>query len=236
MKPAIFFIYFISCFLTQLSAQEVAPFQFKDQKGIVLNKKNLPVLLDKTWTTYKQYYVNKDEGATYSGSFMAFKFSPDGRFQGTAGNRSLSGTWEVKNKRILNVIIQEKSEIDKEVKIGGAYAIYKLSDGELVMVKNLTTDLNLRIVYYCKGTKSSVLAENPTTFTAAQSASVDKKAIEAERQKREQINLISEIETEAQLRGVKLKEKLTKMDVKALQELKKQILSGEYQKMKPKNG
>ncbi|MFN7120102.1 MAG: hypothetical protein ACK4TA_25150 [Saprospiraceae bacterium] len=215
-------------------SQEVAPFQLKDQKGITISKKSLPLLTGKTWTTYKQYYANKDEASVYAGSFMAFKFSPDGKFNGTAGNRSLSGNWSIENKRLLKLVINEVNEIDQEVKIGGAYAVYKLTNEELVLVKNLTSDLSMRIIYYCKGSKTSVLAESPKNAGASSVNQVDKKALEEAQKKREQQVLINEIETEAQLRGIKLKDKLDKMDMKSLQSLKNQIVSGEYQKVKTK--
>lgn len=228
MRHILLLICLIGCCQINSIAQELASFQFKEQKGVTISKKNLPLLTGKTWTTYKQYYVNKEEGTAYSGSFMAFKFSPNGEFQGTSGNLRLSGTWKLESKRMLNLAMNDQNEIDKEVKVSGTYTIYKLTDGELVMVKKLPGDLNLRIIYYCKSSKTSVLAENPTTFVAT--GAVDKEAVEAIRQQREQINLISEIETEALLRGIKIKEKLEKLDVKTLQALKKQILAGAYMK------
>lgn len=234
MKKTVLFLVTMLCSLLNGFSQDVAPFQLKDQKGIALSKKNLPLLTAKTWTTYKQYYANKDEASTYAGSFMAFKFLPDGKFNGTAGNRSLTGTWTLEKKRIVQLNIQEQSAIDQEIKIGGAYTVYKLTAEELVLVKNLTSDLSTRIIYYCKGSKTNVLAESPATMSANPISEAEKKSASELQKKRERQVIISEIETEAQLRGIKLKEKLEKLDTKTLLSLKNQIINGEYQKMNPK--
>ncbi len=223
-----------SCLLHAYS-QQVVPFQWKEQKGIALSKKTLPLLTAKTWTTYKQYQVNKNEASAYAGSFGAFKFLSDGKFNGTLGNRSFMGIWTLEKKRILQLNIQEQSEKNQDNKIGGAYTIYKISEEELVLVKNLTSDVNKRMVYYCKGSKTNVLVESPVNTSVNTILPVDKKAQEAMQKKREQQAIINEIETEAQLRGIKLKENFEKMDAKSLQVIKNQILIGEYQKMKTKS-
>lgn len=217
-----------SCLEINLTAQEVAPFSFKDQKGLAVNKKNMPLLTSKTWTTYKQYIIKKDEANAHPGSFMTLKFLPNGTFQSTIGNRGFTGTWKMQNKRSLNVQIAEQKEPDQEAKMTGDYTIYKLEEGELVLVKDRKSEPDAGMIYYCKASKTSVLAENPVTFAAKQSGMVDPKALEETRRKQEQLHLVSEIETEAQLRGIKIKENLNKMDAKALQALKKQILSGKY--------
>ncbi len=227
-KAGIILLCLWSCLASNLTAQKVAPFVFKEQKGMVVNKRDLPVLTSKTWTTYKQYIVKKDEASAYPGNFMTFKFLPGGVFQGTIGNRGLTGDWKMKNKRSLHLLITEQKESGQETEMSGDYTIYKLEDRELVLVKDRKNEPDTGMIYCCKASKTSVLAENPVTFAAKQSGTVDQKALEETRRKQEQINLVSEIETEAQLRGIKIKEKLDKMDGKALQSLKKEILSGKY--------
>lgn len=234
MKPIILSVFYTAFFLVNVAAQEVAPFQLKDQKGIALHKKNLPLLTSNAWTTYKQYQVQQGQAKPAAGNFMVFKFSPDAQFQSTSGNYRLTGTWKVENKRVLNLIIKEQNEVDPEGKIGGTYTVYKLAAEELVMVKNQTGDPNMRIIYYCKASKTKVLTESPTAVATTQAIPVDKKALETARVQQEQQALTNEIETEAQLRGIKIKEKLTKLDVKALQSIKRRVLAGEYQKTNQK--
>lgn len=230
MKNLLFICLIFLMQTTAIDAQEIAPFTWKHHKGIALNKKNMPQLLDKTWTIYKQYKIDNQQAMIMPGTFMAFKVFSNGQFNGTIGNQSLNGNWTIK-KRELNLVPNGANDET----VSGTYAVYKLNETELVLVKERSGDSNSQMVYYCRGSKMNVLAERPTTTLINQTSQSEQKAFEESRKKSEQQALINEIKTEAQLRDIKMKEKLETMDVKSLQDLKNQVLAGEYQQKKTKN-
>gem|GEM_PF-2115814 len=221
------------CFAGQLFSQSIenVPFTFATQKAVKIDAKRQKLLQDKTWTTFKIYRLTNGTAALHAGDYVAFKFSAGGQFNGTVGPRSVRGTWQRPDKRTLHIAAEAQDETAQTTPIGGTYAIYKLTADELVFEKKSPDTNGQRLVYYLKSSKNSVLTERPTAVVNPATATpVDKKALEATRQERERATLLHEIDTEVQLRGIELKEKPEKLDLKTLQILKKRILSGEYQK------
>lgn len=210
-------------------AQEITPFAWKQKKGISITKKVLPELLDRTWTTYRHYQVQNDTATAQPGQFIAFNFNEKGEFQGAAGKNRLNGTWTLKDKRTLVLNRKDSITSKEELITSGDYLIYKLNAEELVMALTKQGEQKVQMILYCKGTKSSVLAE-PYKPTTTQAVKADAKEVDAARDKREKAALIQEITTEAMLRDVKLKEKLEQTDLKMLQVLRRRILFGMYEK------
>lgn len=207
--------------ISALSAQEIASFVWKKQKGIAISKKDMPLLMNRTWTTYRQYEIIEDTASIRMGSFIAFQFTNEGQLYGTAGKISLNGTWILKNKKTLQINLADSTALVNN----GDYSIYKLNESELVLVQ-ISNKGAPRLILYCKGNKANIFAEpyDPTT----KPVKTDLKELEVAREKSERTALINEIETEMILRKLKPKQNLTTLDIKILQILKKQILTGTY--------
>lgn len=151
MKRTLLFLLLSVGLFASLSSQEVAPFEFSDKEAITIDKEVLKMLVDKTWKSYKQYTVLGEESEEYGVGFMTFTLKPNHTFQAIGkGSINNEGTWEVKKRELLHLKIASNHPSGKEKAMGGAYVIYEISDTTLIFVKNLTSDLKSKIVYYCK--------------------------------------------------------------------------------------
>ncbi len=228
MNKACLFLLLVSigCLYTA-HAQQVKPFQFNDKKTIKISKKILEKLENKTWVVYKLYYETGKETKSYPFAFFSVKLNADSSFQAASSQRATSGSWSVEQKKVLRLIPKDSSRINEEIFIGGGYNIYKINDTELVLAKNLASDLKSRMIYYFKGSQSKLLTEAPTKpkNASSQPSSKDTKPIDDSRIVKA---LQDEIVTELFIRGLKAPKKLEKMTKEELTLLKKKILSGEY--------
>lgn len=220
------FLMSIGCSYTA-HAQQVKPFQFNDKKATKISKKVLEKLENKTWVVYKLYYETGNETKSYPFAFFSIKLNADSSFQAASAQQSSMGNWLVEQKKVLRLVTKDSSRINNEIFIGGGYNIYKITDTELVLTKNLTSDLKNKMIYYFKGSQSKLLTEAPIKPKTAtpQLNSKDTKPMDDSRILKA---LQDEIITELFLRGLKPPKKLEKMNKEELTLLKKKILSGEY--------
>lgn len=162
MKRTLFFSLLFLSSLHLLVSQEAAPFEFNDDQAMALDKNTLKNLIGKTWSSYKQYTVLGEERKEYGGGFLTFTLKNDHTYQ-AAGDRDRynKGNWEVKKRALLHLKMAKEQPADQEKAMGGSYVIYGIGDQELVLVKNLTSDLKSKIIYHCKVIESKDLAARP---------------------------------------------------------------------------
>ncbi|MCP3928882.1 MAG: hypothetical protein GY705_07260 [Bacteroidetes bacterium] len=127
-----------------IRAQEVAPFQYKDKDAIRLTEKKLEPIFDTTWVCLKMYFTNREERNTTNFRHI-LQISRDGTWK-VSSHGLYGGTWHIENNRLLALNFDSK-KIGMTPFIGGGYSVLKLTDDELVIVKNLTSAFDNSIVY-----------------------------------------------------------------------------------------
>ncbi len=222
MKKTLLLLFLLNVALGSFYAQNAASFKIKERKGIRINKKIQESLLNKTWTSYKQYQMKGRQGTLHSGNYFALKLTKDNQFQVSSPRHRQNGEWKVNGKTLrLRVTEDVKTPKSSENFINGDYIIYKITEDEMLLVKKANNPDASSLLYYCKGAKTNELGNAPMVSILAQQAQADK-------EKKEKDALVKEIEMEWYLRGEKNKQNLNKMTNKELIQLRDKILSGAH--------
>lgn len=217
-----------------ISAQEVAPFELNDDQAIVIDKSVSKMLVNKTWKSYKQYTVRGEESQEYGSGFLTFALKNDHTFQAIgAGNSNNSGTWEVRKKELLHLKIADDHVAGKEKVMGGSYVIYEITADELVLVKNLTSDLEAKIIYYCKTSERrdlTVKDEKYVTTPVIDTKITIPPSIKIKKLEDMTLEeLKSELQSEFFIRVLESPKKMDKLNREALIELLQKVKNGTYQ-------
>lgn len=199
-----------------LVAQEAPAFQLKEQRGIRLNDKNLALLLDKTWTSYKQYEVTNGQAKLQNGNFFSLKINNDSSCYISGTRSRQNGTWAVNGKQ-LQLNLNKKDEAKADFSMEGTYLIYALTEDEMVLVKEIGGTPAL--VCYCKSSVVKELDNSPIV-----SANKENK------EKAQKVSLAKEIEMELFLRGEKLKIDLEGKNVSELKQVRDLVMKGKFSK------
>jgi hypothetical protein len=164
-----------------LAQEEIAPFVWKKHKPLRINEKNLLLLTNRTWTTYRQYQIIQDTASIRSGNFIGFKLTADGQLEGSMGKKNLNGTWKQNGKKALAFTVIDSNDFRQYFIQGNDYAIYKLDETELVLIESQKNGA-ARTILYCKGNKVNIFAEpyQPNPITPA--AKTDPKELEMARE------------------------------------------------------
>ncbi len=194
-------------------AQEAPVFQLKERSGIRLNDKNLALLLDKTWTSYKQYEVTNGHAKLLNGNFFSLRISNDSSVNISGIRSRQNGTWTVSGKQLQLDLDEEKPKGDFSME--GTYLIYALTGEEMVLVKE--TNGTPTLVCYCKSSVVRELDNSPIVSATKE----DKEKIQKE-------SLVKEIETELFLRGEKLKLDLEEKSIGALKRIHDLVMKGNF--------
>lgn len=205
-----------------LYSQDAAPFKFKEQKGIAIKEDVLAILFDKNWTSFKQYTVNTGKAQPQKSNFFAIRINADSSFQISGTNYRQNGRWVANGKSLqLQVTEDVKSSNPEAEAIGGTYSIYKITDDELLLVKEMQQGNTEHWVCYFKGTKPADIGSIPMASAAA-------RTVESDKQKAEKENLMKEISMEFFLRGEKKIPDLEKMDNDELISMRNSLVRGKY--------
>ena len=233
MKRTLFFSLLFLSSLHLLVAQEAALFEFNDDQVMALDKNTLKNLIGKTWSSYKQYAVLGEERKEYGGGFLTFTLKNDHTYQAAgSSNHYNTGSWEVKKRALLHLKIANEQPGDQEKAMGGSYVIYSIGDKELVLVKNLTSDLKSKIIYHCEVMESKDLADRPAALR--QEPIMDTKISIAFPLKGKMLEsmtaeeLSGQIKEELFVRGLNPPVHFDKLKQEALLELYKNIINGDY--------
>ncbi len=233
MKRVLFFSLLFLPTLHLLIAQEAAPFEFNDDQAMTLDKDVLKNLINKTWSSYKQYIVLGEERKEYGGGFLTFTLKNDHTYQAAGiGDRYNKGTWDVKKRTLLHLKMINEQPADQEKAMGGSYVIYSIKNEELVLVKNLTSDLKAKIIYHCKVIESKDLAARPAKNR--QEPIMDTKInipspLQVKMTESMTLEeLSSQIKEELFVRGLQPPANFSKWKQEALLELYKNIINGNY--------
>ncbi|MDX1939950.1 MAG: hypothetical protein SFU99_05315, partial [Saprospiraceae bacterium] len=141
-------------------AQDAVPFTFKTRKGVVIKQEVLDILLGTTWTSYKQYAVKAGKAQPQKSNFFALRINADSAFQVSGTNYRQNGQWAVKGKSLqLQVVEDVKAPNPESFSIKGDYLIYKITNDELLLVKELQG--GEQWVGYFKGTKPAGIGPMP---------------------------------------------------------------------------
>lgn len=225
-NKTILFAFLTICSIGILSAQsqKIEPFTFKERSGESLNAKAKVILTSKTWTSYRQYYINgnKAEGLK-GGVFFALKFKNDQQFQASSGMKNVRGTWSTPKNNVLSIATESSEGLDGDLQIEGNYAVYKITEEELVLVTK--TGTAGQMIFYCKGSSASPLE------TTVEVKNESKEAIKAARDLRRRNAVLAELQTEMMLRDIKWKRKYEKRSTSELQSMLSSILvKGKFDK------
>lgn len=197
-------------------AQENPAFQLKERSGIRLNDKTLELMLNKTWTSYKQYEVTNGQAKLQWGNFFSLKINKDNSFYVSGTRFRQNGTWKANGKK-LQLNISDQDETKADFSLEGDYLIYSLSADEMILVREVGD--NPALVCYCKSSVVRELDNKPIVSVSKE----DKKDIEKE-------DLVKEIEAELFLRGEKVKLDLEKRNNAELKRIRDMIVKGEFTK------
>lgn len=197
-------------------AQEAPAFQLKERKGVQLNSKTMALLLDKTWTSYKQYEVVNGQAKLQSGNFFSLRISNDSTFYVSGTRFRQNGAWVAKGKQ-LQLSIDEEEKSRENISMEGNYQIYLLNADEMILVKEAAG--NPVLVCYCKSSMVKALDNSPQVSATTE-----------DKEKSRKESLGKEIEMELFLRGEKVKMDLGKKSNSELNKIRDLIIKGEFSK------
>lgn len=151
-------LYFYFFHLSVVSAQDVVPFQLKDQHAKKITAKILDELQKDDWYCY-------DRRMRYDGTFSRVHlgyqmvFQKDGTLILSRHGQTEKLQWSIEDDELLWI----RSEIADPYptdKILGAYAIYKIDNEELILAKSLTSNFDYKqILYFYHAERYFALAE-----------------------------------------------------------------------------
>ncbi|MFN7120103.1 MAG: hypothetical protein ACK4TA_25155 [Saprospiraceae bacterium] len=229
MKKALFVVMLSIC-VGEAFAQAIdpAPFAFKDDKAVIIDDQILQLLVNKNWYCYKQYTLRGTASDEYSKGVLGFILQKDHSFEASRGTK---GKWEVQEKKLLHLVVFSEHEVNQEKIIGGSYVIYNITDDHLVLVKNLTSDLEAKIVFYCKVIEKAavpvVKKQAASTMTEAErKAWQEKRIMEFEQMNKE--GLLKGLQEELFMRGIKSPQNLEELTREDLLKIRIQLIKGEY--------
>lgn len=146
---------------TIIYSQNVAPFQFSDTEKWPIDGKVEQLLLNKNWYAYEMQYFesgNKDINPVR----FTLKVANDLTFT----QDIYEGDWLIEDDLIIFNLEVSEARPNKQIFTAGAFSIHHISKTELVLAKNLSTNLENRIVYYLtsdKIVKEKLANSNATT-------------------------------------------------------------------------
>lgn len=146
MKNFILLLCSLALFPTYIYSQNTAPFQYEDEKKILLDVNAEEKLLDKDWYCYEMLYLEKEVQNRKPLRFF-LKINDDQTFVQDRKN----GNWQIENDLLVFKIESNDYSKDK-IFMAGAFSVYKLSEDELILVKNLSSSDKNKIVYYLNTT------------------------------------------------------------------------------------
>jgi len=141
-----YLIAIIGCFFffhTNIYCQNVSPFQFEDKNKLEIDELVKQLLFEKNWYAHEMQYFEK---GNYD--FNPVKFDLKIANDHTFSQDYYKGDWAIENDLIIfNLDISEKRYTNNFF-AAGAFSIHKISADELVLVKNLSSRMSNRIVYF----------------------------------------------------------------------------------------
>lgn len=139
-------------------AQDLIPFQLKDQHAKKINTQVLNQLQADDWYCY-------DRRMRYDGTFSRTHpgyqvvFQDDGTLILSRYGRTEKLEWSIEDGKLLWIRSDTVDPYPAD-KILGAYAIYKIDDNELIMAKSLTSNFDYKqILYFYHEDRYLALAE-----------------------------------------------------------------------------
>lgn len=226
MKKIVLLVMMTGLPMISMLAQKMEPFSLEISKGEKIDEERIGVLVSKTWTPFRQYKVTNRQATLQGGQFFALKFFAEGELRATSGGRTLSGTWQREDKKSLRLEIADPTRSSVALRnFSGIYAIYAISDAQLVLVRDISE--TEKIVYYCKGNITRSIEE------AESAASEDKAKKKAMQAKMEQEMLLEELQVEMLLRGERWKRKYEDFTTNQLKDMRQQLWKyGKYDKVR----
>jgi len=143
------FILVLVTFLTvafSAKAQDIAPFQANDLAAIPITPEILQKIISQPWYLHNRSYVEKgitDDYRYYD--YGAYEFQIGGICQ----QPNLYGTWTLNRQKNLLVITSDFPEQARQSKhlLFGGYAVYRITEEELILGKVLTSSHDTKILY-----------------------------------------------------------------------------------------
>jgi hypothetical protein len=150
MKSQNFVLLFITFLMGSFlaKAQDIAPFQANDLAAVPITPDILQRITAKPWYLHNRSYVNKgtsDDFSHYGYSYEAFQFLPGGSCQ----QPKLRSTWSLNRQKNLLVITSDFPEQARQSQhlLFGGYAVYRITEEELILGKVLTSTHDTKILY-----------------------------------------------------------------------------------------
>lgn len=190
------------------------------------------MLINKNWYCYKQHNsqgVTSDEYLVGEPVFILMK---DHSFEAARGTK---GKWDIQEDKLLHLTVFSEHDVNREKIMGGSYVIYNISDNHLVLVKNLTSDLKTKIIFYCKVIEKASYEAVPATSSKPippmteeeRKAWQEKRIEEMENMSKEE--LFWRLREELFMRNIKSSQNLEQLTREELLKIRIQLIKGEYQ-------
>jgi len=190
-------------------AQDIAPFQANDVAAIKLTPAILQQLTDKDWYLHNRSYVEKGVTDDYRHyNYSAYQFQPGGICQ----QPELRSTWTTNRQENLLIVTSDYPEKAKKLQhlLSGGYAVYRITEEELILGKVLTSTFDTKILYCFENEerheqrKLAKMAERYRNYDKREQEEITIKALEKKYEGQEGETTITTLEEE----NGKLMEKL----------------------------
>lgn len=238
MKKLSIFLVFNLLIVIVLSAQEVVPYHFDEKKAMKLDEAVIRALCENGWSSVKQYYIKENEIIISSENYLFLKLNSDHTFKSLGEKRGANaGTWQVYQDKILHLTADSAylNEYNK-LSMAGSFAIFGMTSAEVVLVKNITSQLNAKWVFYFKKSEdSSKLAWNPKPYVPVHYTPKTAEELAAWQEKRmkelEQMNkaeLLNGLKEDLFMRNIKAPQNLEERTREELLDIRIKMIKGEY--------
>ena len=133
--------------------------------------------------------------------------------------------------RLLHLSVESEHVANQEKSMGGSYIIYNINDDHLILVKNLTSDLNAKVVYYCKVIEIKQYKNvefhkaTPPMTEEERQAWQEKRITELEQMNKEE--LLKHLREELFMRGIKPPQNLEEFTREELLKIRIQLVKGD---------